>query len=90
LCTGQEIRKKNIHAALISNSLNHPNFDAISDHLDNRTTGGITRISQDLRPDSLRGQIWSLSTLLRLDLVIYVGNAELSSPFHQLIHGQPI
>jgi hypothetical protein len=42
----------------------------------------ITRISRDLHPDSLREQAWSLSTLLRLDLGVYVEGAELSSVFH--------
>jgi hypothetical protein len=61
----------------------HPlNFNALSDRLDYRSMKRILLISRDLNPDSLREQVWSLSTLLLLDLGIYVGDAELSSVFH--------
>jgi hypothetical protein len=58
------------------------NFDALSDRLDDRAMRRIPWISGELHPDSLREQIWSLSTSLRLDLGVYVGDAELSSVFH--------
>jgi hypothetical protein len=58
------------------------NFDALSNRLDDRVMRCITRISRNLHPNSLREHVWSLSTLLRLDLGVYVGDAELGSVFH--------
>jgi hypothetical protein len=41
----------------------------------------ISRIASDLHTGSLREQIWDFSTLLRLDIGIYVAGSELSSIF---------
>jgi hypothetical protein len=58
------------------------NFGTLSDRLDTRAIRHIAPISRNLRSDRLSEQVWFLLTLLRLDLGVYVRDAELSSVFH--------
>jgi hypothetical protein len=58
------------------------NFDALSDRLNDLAMRRIARISRDLHPDTLGEKVWPLSTLLRLNLGVSVGDTELSSVFH--------
>jgi hypothetical protein len=42
----------------------------------------VSRIIENLSPDSLREQFWALSTLTRFDLGLSIATAELTAIFH--------
>jgi hypothetical protein len=56
-------------------------FGALSDRLHDPTMPSILRSASDPYADSLRKEVWALSSLLHLDIGVYVADAELSSVF---------